>query len=72
MIDRLNLLFFFFFGGHMSFFVGPLIPLFWSSGDVCPGFQSKGGSCLHAFLPALYSSDSPLDATPTNLLTAKG
>ena len=68
MIDHLNL--FFFFGGHMSFFVGPLIPLFWIYVDVCPRFQSKGGSCLHAFLPALYTSDSPLDATPTNLLTA--
>ena len=21
----------------------PLIPLFWTSGDVCPGFQSQGG-----------------------------
>ena len=25
-------------------FVGPLMPLFWTSGDVCPGFQSQGGS----------------------------
>ena len=24
--------------------MGPLIPLFWTSGDVCPGFQSQGGS----------------------------
>ena len=24
-------------------FVGPLIPLFWTSGDVCPGLQSQGG-----------------------------
>ena len=24
------------------FFVGPLIPLFWTSGDVCPSFQSHG------------------------------
>ena len=23
-------------------FVGSLIPLFWTSGDVCPGFQSQG------------------------------
>ena len=42
--------------------MGPLIPLFWSSGDVCPGFQSQGGfprlraSCLHT----TDSSDSPL------------
>ena len=33
--------------------MGPLIPLFWTSGDVCPGFQSQGGfSCLCASLPA--------------------
>ena len=25
-------------------FVGPLIPLLWTSGDICPGFQSQGGS----------------------------
>ena len=25
-------------------FVGQLIALFWTSGDVCPGFQSQGGS----------------------------
>ena len=24
--------------------MGPLIPLFWTSGDVCPGFHSQGGS----------------------------
>ena len=23
--------------------MGPLIPLFWTSGDVCPGFQSQDG-----------------------------
>ena len=33
--------------------MGPLIPLFWTSGDICPGFQSQGEvactlSCLHA------------------------
>ena len=32
--------------------MGPLIPLFWTSGDVCPVFQSQGGfPHLHAFLP---------------------
>ena len=25
-------------------FVGQLIPLFWTSGDICPGFQSQSGS----------------------------
>ena len=23
--------------------MGPLISLFWTSGDICPGFQSRGG-----------------------------
>ena len=38
----------FFFLENISLFVGPLIPLFWTSGDICPGFQSQGGSlaCL--------------------------
>ena len=27
--------------GH---FVAPRIPMFWTSGDVCTGFQSQGGS----------------------------
>ena len=39
--------FFFFFLNNFCkaqvLFVGPLIPLFWTSGDVCPGFQSQGG-----------------------------
>ena len=30
--------------GRHSSFVGLLIPLFWTSGDVCPGFQRKGQS----------------------------
>ena len=46
--------FFFNFCRTQVLFVGPLIPLFWTSGDVCPGFQSQGGflactlSCLCA------------------------
>ena len=47
------------FRGHVLF-VGPLIPLFWTSGAVCPGFQSQGGYRLHTFFPACYSSDSHL------------
>ena len=32
--------------------MGSLIPLFWTSGDVCPGFQSQGGfPHLHASSP---------------------
>ena len=67
----------------MSFFVGPLIPLFWTSGDVCPGFQSQGGldcmlSCLSA-IPQIHlwcDTCRPLDiqhgsrATLTNILAA--
>ena len=52
----------FFFSFFLNFcrtrvlFVGSLIPLFWTSGDVYSGFQSQGGfltcslSCLHAIL----------------------
>ena len=29
--------------------MGPRIPLFWTSGDICPGFQSQVGSLLCAF-----------------------
>ena len=52
-------IFLFFWRTHVLF-VGPLIPLFWTSGDICFGFQSQGGSCLHTFLPEHYSSDSTL------------
>ena len=38
-----------FFWRTSVLFVGRLIPLFWTSGDVCFGFHSQGGSlCLHA------------------------
>ena len=29
------------------FFMGPLIPMFWTFDDVCPGFQSQGGSLVY-------------------------
>ena len=47
------LLFFFkIFCRTQVLFVGPLIPLFWTSGDICPGFQSQGGfPCLCASSP---------------------
>ena len=32
--------------------VGPLVSLFWTSGDICPWFQSQGGSSHFALLPA--------------------
>ena len=43
-------------------FVGPLIPLFWTSGDFNPGFQSQGGSlpCVLSHLCTTDSSDSTL------------
>ena len=41
--------FFFIFLEDISPFCGPLVPLFWTSGDICPGFQSQGGS-LACFL----------------------
>ena len=35
----------------ISPFIGrPLIPLFWASGDVWPGFQNQGDSSLAYFL----------------------
>ena len=42
--------------------MGPLIPLFWASGDVCPRFQSQGGSlvCVLSCQHAMESSDWPL------------
>ena len=63
---------FYFFGGHQSFSLGPLIPLFWTSGNVCPGFQTQGGSShLHASSPVCnrilrFTSV----ATPADLLVA--
>ena len=45
--------------------MGPLIPLFWTSGDVCPRFQSQGGSISVCFLTWVIlrftSSATPAD-----------
>ena len=38
--------FFFNFWRTGVLFVGPLIPLFWTSGEVSSGFQSQSGFCL--------------------------
>ena len=42
--------------------VGPLIPLFWASGDICLEIQSQGGTlaCMLPRLRAIDSSDSSL------------
>ena len=42
--------------------MGPLTPLYWTFGDICPGFQSQDGPLANMF-PYLYTrdfSDSPL------------
>ena len=43
-------------------FCGPLIPLSWTFGDVCPGLQSRSRSltCTLHLLYAMDSLDSPL------------
>ena len=45
-----------------TFNASPLIPLFWTSGDSCLGFQSQGGSlaCVLCCLLIIESSHSPL------------
>ena len=53
------------FGGHVLF-VGPLVPLFWTSGELCAGFQS---SCLHVTSPACHGFlRFTSGAKPANLL----
>ena len=34
---------------HTNFFVGPLIPLFWTSGNIPSGFQSQSGQPYSGF-----------------------
>ena len=58
--------------------MGPLIPLVWTSGDFCPGFQSQGGSLdMHASSPVhnklfrLISGATPADLRSTSLHTVK-
>ena len=52
--------------------ISPFLHLFWTSGDVCPRYQSQGGSpCLCALLPTYngilrFTSG----ATPADLLAA--
>ena len=44
--------------------MGPLIPLFWTIGDVCSGFQSQGGSLacfLTCVIPTFTSGMTPAD-----------
>ena len=49
-------------GIRISLFLGPLVPLLWTSGDVCPGFQIQDGfliCMLHCLHTTAYS-DSPM------------
>ena len=39
-------LFFEIFGGHTCPFLGPLVPLFWISGNISSGFQIQSGFCI--------------------------
>ena len=51
----------------------PLVPLFWSSGDISSGFQSQSGFCLINFCRGkcnVHSLRSTSGATPADLLTA--
>ena len=52
----------------MSPFLGPLIPVLWTSGDVYPGFQSQGGSlaCFLACVILRFTSG----ATPVDFFVA--
>ena len=54
-------------------FVGPLISLFWTSGDVCPVFQSHGEfpTCVFSCLCTMDSSDSPLCVCLDNQCTCR-
>ena len=49
LVPRFVHIFFFFFLKFLADtcpFLGPLVPLFWISGDVSSGFQSQSGFCL--------------------------
>ena len=55
-------------------FLGPLVPLFWISGDVFAGFQRQSGFCLIHFLCGgecnVHSLRSTSGATHADLLAA--
>ena len=72
MVSRTLMDFFLKFGNTLVIFVGPLIPLIWTSCDVCPGFLTQDGS------PALACSVTSVngrlrftsDVTPADLLAS--
>ena len=62
------------FGGHTCPFLGPLVPLFWISGDVSSGVQSQSRICLIRFFCEgecyVHSPRSTSGATLADLLVA--
>ena len=58
---------------HLHIFVGPLIPLFWTSGDVSSGFQSQSWAALFVLSRGVYVTCSlrfTSGGIPTDLLVA--
>ena len=54
-------------------FLGPLVPLFWISGDISYGFQSQSGFCLIRFCGGecnVHSMRSTSGSTLADLLAA--
>ena len=49
-----------FLEGTSPFFVGPLLALFWTSGDICPWFLSQGGYLVCVFHPLSITRFHPL------------
>ena len=51
-------------------FRGATVTLFWTSGDVCPGFKSQGGSltcCLNSVILRFTSGATPADCMRVNM-----
>ena len=47
--------------------MGPLIPLFWTSGDVWPGFQSQGGSLVCFLTCVITFGATPADSIEVSM-----
>ena len=66
--------FFFKFLADTCPFLGPLVPLFWISGDVSSGFQSQSGFCLLCYFCGgecnVHSPRFTSGATVADLLAA--
>ena len=59
----MDMVFFIKFLEDISPFYGPLMPLFWTSGDVCPGFQSQNGQGILTW----YTSCTDRHCVPDHL-----